>query len=307
MINSNSISADQISTGVLEQTWENYWFQPASSSSLAVVRIVTGILGLLLCATYGTDLSDWFGPQGWLPIDSVVTWRSSFACSVFDVCKTTADLFFAFYGLVFLFTLLTIGFMTPVTSLLAALGWASLLHRGPMLAGPADDSMAILLWCLVIGASGEHLSADAILHRRLGWHSGRPRVRTRIALGLLQVHASVISLASLLAQLKGDVWWNGTAVWWIAARKPGQVVDVTGLLSQSEYLCNILTHGVVAWEAIVAIGIWFPLSQKVVARAGLVVWPIVGIVTACPLWGFAMAALTIPLTQLVDDVRVGKK
>jgi hypothetical protein len=213
---------------------------------------------------------------------------------------------FAFYGLIFLFALLIIGFMTPVTSLLTALGWASLLHRGPMLAGPADDSMAILLWCLVIGASGEHFSADAMLHRRLGWHSGRPRVRTRIALGLLQVHASVISLASVLAQLKGDVWWNGTAVWWIATRKPGQVVDVTGLLSQSDYLCNILTHGVVMWEAIVAVGIWFTLSQKVVARAGLVVWPIVGFLTACPFWGFAMATLTIPLAQLVDDSRVVK-
>ena len=57
MSNSNSTSADQISTGVLEQTWENYWFRPASSRSLAVVRIVTGILGLLFI-TYGTDLSD---------------------------------------------------------------------------------------------------------------------------------------------------------------------------------------------------------------------------------------------------------
>ncbi len=296
-----STSADQIYTGVLEQTWENYWFRPASSRSLAIVRIVTGILGLLLCATYGTDLSEWFGPQGWLPIDSVVTWRSSFSCSIFDGCERNIDLLVAFYALVVLFASLAIGLMTPVTSLLAALGWASLLHRGPMLAGPADDSMAILLWCLVIGASGEHFSADAMLHRWLGWHSGRPRVRTRIAVGLLQVHAAVISLASLLAQLKGDVWWNGTAVWWIAIRKPGQVVDVTGLLSQSEYLCNILTHGVVVWEAIVAVGIWFTLSQKLVARAGLVVWPIVGILTACPLWGFGMAALTIPLAQLVDD------
>ena len=92
MTNSNSTSADQISTGVLEQTWENYWFRPASSRSLAVVRIVTGILGLLLCATYGTDLSDWFGPQGWLPVDSIVTWRSSFACSIFDLCERTTEI-----------------------------------------------------------------------------------------------------------------------------------------------------------------------------------------------------------------------
>jgi hypothetical protein len=262
---------------------------------------MTGVLGLLLCATYGTDISGWFGPRGWLPIDSVTAWRSFFAYSIFDACETNTHLLVAFYSLVSLFVLLAIGFLTPITSLLAALGWASLLHRGPMLAGPADDSMAILLWCLVIGSSGEHFSVDAILHKRLGWHASRHRVRTRMAVGLLQVHAAVISLAALLAQLKGDVWWNGTAVWWIATRKPGQVVDITGLLSQSEYLCNMFTHGVIAWEAFVAVGIWFTFSQKIVARAGLIVWPIIGVLTGCPLWGLAMATLTIPLTQLVDE------
>ena len=76
-----------------------------------------------------------------------------------------------------------------------------------MLAGPVDDCMAILLWCLVIVLGG-HFSVDAILHKRLGWSISRPRQNR----SLLQVHAAVISLAALLAQLKGDVWWNGTAV-----------------------------------------------------------------------------------------------
>ena len=57
MGNSRSISTDKNSEGALEQVWEAYWFLPAGSRSLAVVRVMTGVLGLLLCATYGTDLS----------------------------------------------------------------------------------------------------------------------------------------------------------------------------------------------------------------------------------------------------------
>ena len=307
MNSSFTVSVDQSSEGALGQAWESYWFSPTSSRALAVVRIVTGSLGLLLCASYGTGYSEWFGHNGWLPVDSVTAWRSSFAFSIFDACETNAEISVTFYGLIFLFALLVIGFITPITSLLTALGWASLLHRGPMLAGPTDDCMAILLWCLVVGSSGEYFSVDAIVHKRLGWSISRPRVRTRIAVGLLQVHAAVISLAALIAQLKGDVWWNGTAVWWIATRKTGQVVDMTGLLSQSEYLCNVLTHGVIGWEACVAVGLWFTLSQKIVARAGLVIWPTVGFLTGCPLWGVAMATLTIPLTQLVHDADVVKE
>ncbi len=285
------------------QTWESYWFLPSAGKSLAVVRIVTGMLGLFLCASYAIDLPDWFGPSGWLPADSVAAWRSPFAFSVFDACATNAAVTSTFYCLVFLFVLLAIGFVTPVTSLLAALGWASLLHRGPMLAGPADDGVAVLLWCLVIGASGEYFSVDAVLHRKFDWHPPRFRVRSRIAVGLLQVHAAVISGAALLSQLKGDVWWNGTAVWWIATRKPGRLLDVTYVLLQSEYVCNVLTHGIILWEALVVGGIWFASTQKAIARAGLLIWPIVGVLTSCPLWGAVMAVMMIPLTQLLEEGR----
>ncbi|MDA7938381.1 hypothetical protein N9B71_04870 [Pirellulales bacterium] len=304
MSESDIRSVDQSLGATIGRAWEGYWFQPAAGKSLAVVRIVTGVLGLLLCASYAIDLLDWFGPLGWLPVDSVTPWRSPFAFSIFDVCATNAAVTGTFYGLVFLFILLTIGFVTPVTSLLAALGWASLLHRGPMLAGPADDGVAVLLWCLVIGASGEHFSVDAMLHRKFGWHLPRFRVRSRISVGLLQVHAAVISGAALLSQLKGDVWWNGTAVWWIATRKPGRLFDTTDLLLQSEYVCNALTHGIILWEALVIGGIWFASTQKVIARAGLVIWPIVGVLTSCPLWGVVMAVMTIPLTQLLEEERL---
>ena len=297
---SDTTSVDQSLGVAIGQTWEGYWFLPSGSQSLAVVRIMTGMLGLLLCMSYWNDLSGWFGPSGWLPVDSVTAWRSPFAFSIFDASGTNAGLTGTFFVLVFLFILLTIGFVTPVTSLLTALGWASLLHRGPMLAGPADDCLAVLLWCLVVGTSGAHLSVDAMLHRKLGWQPPRARVRSRIALGLLQIHAVVISGAALLSQLKGDVWWNGTAIWWIATRKPGRLFDVTDVLLQSEYVCNVLTHGIILWEALVVGGIWFASTQKVIARAGLVIWPIVGILTACPLWGMVMAVMTIPLAQFFE-------
>ena len=304
MNKSDDRSVNQSLGVAIGQTWESYWFLPSAGRSLAIVRIMTGMLGLFLCTSYAIDLPDWFGPSGWLPADSVAAWRSPFAFSVFDACATNAAATSTFYGLVFLFVLLTIGFVTPVTSLLAALGWASLLHRGPMLAGPADDGVAVILWCLVIGASGEYFSVDAVLHRKFDWHPPRFRVRSRIAVGLLQVHAAVISGAALLSQLKGDVWWNGTAVWWIATRKPGRLLDTTDVLLQSEYLCNVLTHGIILWEALVVGGIWFASTQKVIARAGLVIWPIVGVLTFCPLWGVVMAVMTIPLTQLLEEERV---
>ena len=51
-------------------------------------------------------------------------------------------------------------------------------------------------------------------------------------------------------------------------------------------------------------GIWFVSTQKVIARAGLVIWPIVGVLTSCPLWGAVMAVMTIPLAQLLEEERL---
>ena len=61
------------------------------------------------------------------------------------------------------------------------------------------------------GPAGEHFSIDRWLGDRAGRPAPGPSVRASIAGGLLKVHASAIAVAAVLAQLKGDAWWNGLA------------------------------------------------------------------------------------------------
>lgn len=283
-------------TGSLAQAWEAFWFTPTDSRPLAAVRFAAGIIGMLACGTYAADLTEWFGPAGLLPAETVAAWRSPLALSLFDACGSVTSLWAAFVLLAVLFGLLAIGLLTPVVTPLAAIGWSALLHRGPMLAGPADDCLAVLLWCLVLGTSGEHYSCDAWLHDRLGWDVARPRVRSRLTIGLLQIHAAVIAAAAVFAQLKGDVWWNGTGLWWVTTREAGRLVDLTGLLLKSEYLCNLLSQGIVIWELFFAVAIWFAPTQRLVARTAVVAWPVIGLLIAEPLWGLTLACFTLPLT-----------
>jgi len=288
--------ATEVAGCSIGQTWEAFWFTPADSRPLAAVRVAAGTIGLLACGSYAADLTGWFGPEGLLPVETVAAWRSPLAFSLFDACGSPAALWAAFLLLAILFGLSAIGLLTPIVTLLAAIGWSALLHRGPMLAGPADDCLAVLLWCLVPGTAGEHWSLDAWLHDRLGWDVARPRVRTRLTIGLLQVHAAVIAAAAVFAQLKGDVWWNGTGLWWVTTREAGRLIDLTGPLLASEYLCNLLSQGIVAWELCFAVAIWFTPTQRLVAQTAVVAWPLVGLLIAEPIWGVAMAAFTLPLT-----------
>jgi hypothetical protein len=116
-----------------------------------------------------------------------------------------------------------------------------------------------------------------------------------VSLGLVQVHAAAIAIAGLVAQLKGDVWWDGTAAWWLAARPESRLVDLTGPLVRSEYLTNLITHAITGFEAVFAAGLWFGATQVPLARAGLVAWPLVGVLAGEPLWGLALAIFCVPL------------
>ena len=281
------------SSSGLEATWNRFWFEPADPRPLAVVRMLTGALALALLSSYTADLVAWFGPQGMIPADAAAPWRSPLGWSLFDFATTpdSLRLLLAVTGIVL--GLLAVGLATPLVSLAAAILWASLLHRGPMLAGPADDCVAVLLWCLAIGQSGGAWSLDR-------WFRGSREpaaasIRSRIALSLIQVHAAAITVASLLAQLKGDVWWDGTAAWWLTARTDSRLVDLAGLFTRSEYLCNLVTHAITGFELAFAVGLWFAATQTIVARIGLVAWPLIGLLAGEPSWGLAMAIFCVPL------------
>jgi len=272
-------------------TWTRFWFTPADAWPLAIVRILGGLLALALWASYAWDLEIWFGPHGMISPALLGAWRSPWSVSLFDATRSTAGLLLAYGcgGLVLLAA--TIGLATPVTTVLGAIAFSSLLHRGPMLVGPADDVVAVILWCLAIGRSGDALSVDRAVGAWLGRPAPQSSVRTQIALGLVRVHAGVIAAAAALAQLKGDVWWNGTAAWWLAARADSPLVDLTGVFLQSEYLMNLVTHAIVIFEIVYAVGLWVPAMRRVIVPVGLGAWPLIGLVAGEPFWGLAMAVL----------------
>ncbi len=274
-------------------TWMRFWFTPAGPWPLALVRILGGLVALALWASYAWDLETWFGPSGMISPELLAAWRSPFAWSLFDAATSLTALWLGYLAVGLVLLALTVGLATPVTAPLGALAFTTLLHRGPMLAGPADDVAAVILWCLAIGRSGDALSVDRLVGAWRGRAAPAATLRTRIALGLIQVHAAVIAAAALLSQLKGDVWWNGTAAWWLAARAESRLVDLTGAFLASEYLVNLVTHAIVAFEILFAVGLWFPAARRVIVPLGIVAWPLVGIVGGEPLWGLALAVLAV--------------
>jgi hypothetical protein len=275
-------------------TWRLFWFTPADAQPLALVRILTGLLGLALAGSFVADLEIWFGPDGMLTADAMPANRPGGGLSVFWLVSSTAAIQTVFGILIAAFLAMTFGLATRFSCVVAAILWASLLNRGPMLAGPADDCLAVLLWCLAVGPSGADWSIDRLLRDRRGLPPPAASPWARVSLGLLRVHAVAMTVAMLLAELKGDAWWDGTAAWWLATRPDSRLFDLTGIFRGSEYLMNLVTHGIVAFEVVFAGGLWFLATRQHVARSGLVAWPLIGMLAGEPAWGLAMAIFCVP-------------
>jgi hypothetical protein len=123
-----------------------YWFTPADPRPLAIVRILAGGLALMLWLSYAADLQAWFGPAGIVSPDLLDQWRSGWAASLFDFAVAPAVLTVLYAAGAVVLALLTVGLATPVVSILAAIFFSSLLHRGPMLADRATDPDLSGVW-----------------------------------------------------------------------------------------------------------------------------------------------------------------
>jgi hypothetical protein len=277
------------------RTWERFWFAPADGRPLAIVRIGAGLLALAAWWSYVADLQTWFGPNGLLSADVVRAWRADWGFSLLDLAATRTAVAAAFALTGVVFALLLVGAATPIVAPLSAVLFASLLHRGPMLAGPADDCLSVLLWCLAVGPAARHFSVDRWLADRAGAPPPGPEPRAGICRGLLQVHAAAIPAAVAIAQLKEGVWWDGSAAWYLVAAAEGLRGRIAGLLAESEYLTNLVTHAISGLAIASAIGIWFGPTQRVLARIAVVAWPVVGGLAGEPLWGLTLALFFVPL------------
>ncbi|NCX99143.1 MAG: hypothetical protein EBX35_11370, partial [Planctomycetia bacterium] len=129
----------------LGDAWLAFWFTAADPRPLAAVRMLTGLLGLALAASYAADLETWFGPGGMIPPSD--SGRTTPTVSLFAVASSSLALKTLFGALVAAFVAVTFGLASRLACPVAAVLWAALLNRGPVLAGPADDCLAVLLWC----------------------------------------------------------------------------------------------------------------------------------------------------------------
>ena len=179
-------------------------------------------------------LDRWLGPQAWLSVDSVrhltgadpLTGQIAqpvFRPSIYSLAGLAGNgavMAVHIVGLL-LAVAFTAGLFTRLTSIATLVFVLSAIHRNPLITGPFEPVLVVLLIGLSIAPSGALVSLDR-------WRSGLSLClsddthwTTTLGTRLMQVQISALFFMMAIAKMSasiddGHTWWIGEGVWTVS-------------------------------------------------------------------------------------------
>ncbi len=262
----------------------HFFFTPSSAHTLAVIRICTGAMIAYIHLVWMLELESFMGPHAL--VDNA-SWKALHQGAVPDYKWTYlahTDSMAILWGHELLACLsalmLCAGFFTRT---FAALTWLTTLmtaHRMTGMLFGLDQIALMVAMYLCLGRPGNVWSVDQwLLHRwatgllNRPWGrvmSGMPTLRldedgcdtqapdcwsNTFSTRLIQLHLCVIYLFGGLGKLRGEMWWDGSAMWYSIASYEYQSIDMTWT-GHFAILSSMVTHLTLFWEVSYCALIW---------------------------------------------------
>jgi hypothetical protein len=268
--------------------WNHFWFSPTGPETLAVIRIGTGAMMAYIHVIWISVLTNFMGTNAWVNSQTVKDlhledWGWSWLFYVQDI------------RLLFLHQVIAI-----VASLCMCLGLASRLmiplawwmtlmvcHRMTGALFGLDQIVMMLTMYLMLSSCGACWSLDAGLWQAERWRWLKPRsgptVMNNISTRLIQLHLCVIYLFGGLSKMRGEMWWDGSAMWFSLVNYEYQSLNLTWL-GHFPILIGLLTAITIFWESFYCALIWPRLTRPITLGLALLVHG--GIAIALGMWTF---------------------
>lgn len=290
--------------------WDRFWFTKTEPNTLCLLRILSGGLMFYTHLVWSFDLIKIIGPDGWAP--SKVShqvfehWGRtySYAWTHFDwLPVNSAVIWIAHVIALIVFALFTLGYKTRITSILACFFTISYSHRFSLLQYGLDQVNGMMALYLMISPCGERYSIDALLRSR-SQAAPRPRefVMANLATRLLQLHLCIVYLFSGIEKMKGQAWWDGSALWEALASFQYQSLNMTWMAHMPIVLA-FMTHLTVFWEAFYPALVWPKQTRWFALGCAVLIHGGIGLCMGMPTFGAAMifANMSFLSPKLIDS------
>lgn len=237
-----------------------------------------------------SQVSDFFGPHAWIDAQtlrylhemdysrSYLTYISSpLVVGLHEVLAMVAS------------GMMAVGLLTRFSAPLAWFMTLMVCHRQTGALFGLDQIVMMLAMYLMLCPCGAVYSLDARAQRRRGqvMPASGGSVLINISTRLIQLHLCVIYLFGGLSKMRGDFWWEGSAMWWSIVNYEYQSLDVTWL-GKWPLVIATLTHATLFWETFYAALIWPRLTRPLVLAMAVFVHGGIAVALGMPTFGFMM-------------------
>jgi hypothetical protein len=266
--------------------WRAFFHAPEPPHTIALFRIVFGVVLIVNVVSYARDARLWAGPEGLVSHDEFLRLYGRSRFTLFTWLPPTERTVWLVIGAHLAAAVsLTVGWLTPWSAGVAFVTLASLQHRNPLVGYGGDDALRIMTFLLIFSRAGDVASIDA-------WWAG-PRVRAADAspwcTRLMQLQVSIVYLQAFLSKFAGETWRQGSAVYYAVEvpkfrryRLPRWARTLTG--------ARLLTWTTLAVELALGSIVWIRECRLPVVLAGLAMHAGMEVFMNLHLFGAVMAA-----------------
>ena len=201
-----------ISLPDLAAAWNAFFHTPEPPFTIALFRVLFGLVAIASAVLYLPHASFWLGPAGAL---SHERWMATYGGVLFSLFRWlppgrgSIRAVFALHLLAA--TCLTLGLGTRVSAAIVFVTLTSIHHRHPEITHGGDSLMRMMSFLLIFSPAGDVWSLDALLAG-----TSAPTASSPWVLRLLQLQISFVYFQSFVAKLEGETWRQGTAVYWVS-------------------------------------------------------------------------------------------
>lgn len=286
--------------------WDQFWFAKQSQESLVFLRICTGLMMAYIHAIWLHDIDAYMGPHAWVNRatmlqlkDGTSTW--SYLWYIDSIPFLIAHELLAIVASLAMATGLLTRWMVPLAWFLTLM----VCHRMTGMLFGLDQVVMMISMYLMLAPCGAMGSLDARIRNRRGKASwlfpeAAPTSMTQFATRLLQIHLCIVYLFGGLSKLRGEMWQDGSALWFAAASYEYQSLDLTWL-GYFPALTSLLSHGTLFWETFYVALVWprvtrpIMIGMAVMVHGGIALF--MGMVTFGSMMIVANAVFVSPATM----------
>ncbi len=275
-----------VSQPTVAELWDSFWFTPQCHNSLRFMRTLVCATCIVWLVAVAITASTWFGHGGFgdanldkkLSVSTEGVWPARFRITALWMTSNP----------------MVIQAWCAVVALLAA---ASAIGIGGRIINLVLFVAALLTVHRLTWATS---SVEPLMVASLGYLAIAPPQRaakvpswtTGFAIRLIQCHLWIVLAAALAAMLSSNAWWQGEAVWHLAAAGQSIVLN-PNWLADHVLITNAITY-IVLIAMTLAVGLlWNSHLMKVGIVAGWAVALAYALVANQLLYGALIAALLL--------------